>query len=602
MADLLDSLLYLPQMFLVKVSPDGQWVAWSWYRIGPGIDVFAARTDGSGEPIRLTENEQETLLVSWTPDSKAVIVAQDTDGDERSTLYRVDLDAPLTMQPLTDLNPPYFLRGGQLHPNGRWLIYAANYDFAAGAEIEPTCLYRHNLQTGERLLLARPEKGNYYTPELNRQGTRILYNRKDIHPSGYQLWVVDIDGQNDREIGNYGAEYKVYGQWLPDGERVLVLAETATHHRVGVLNTVSGETRWLIDDPARNIEALRVPPTGDRAVIIEVAEARQRCSLLDWETGEETRLPEVPGTLSLYAPAREGWVAYHASSRQPADLVLFKPDGMTSITRVWSRTSLKPDDLIPAEDFRWQSVDGLAVQGWLYRARGQSRGTIVLIHGGPTHHDEDRVSSEVQYYVSQGFNVLQPNYRGSTGFSRAYMEAIKAEGWGGREQDDIRTGIEALIQAGIAQPGKVGVTGTSYGGYSSWCQITRTPPEIVAASAPVCGMTDLVVDYETTRPDLRPYSEEMLGGSPTEIPQKYYERSPINFVQNIRGRLMIVQGLRDPNVTPRNVDEVKRALDQAGVEYELLVFDDEGHGILKPENQRRLYQQLAEFFASAFAD
>jgi dipeptidyl aminopeptidase/acylaminoacyl peptidase len=114
-------------------------------------------------------------------------------------------------------------------------------------------------------------------------------------------------------------------------------------------------------------------------------------------------------------------------------------------------------------------------------------------------------------------------------------------------------------------------------------------------------MTDLVVDYETTRPDLRPYSEEMMGGSPTQVPQKYKDRSPIHYVENIKGRLLIVQGLRDPNVTPENVRAVKTALDKAQVEYETLVFEDEGHGIDRPENQKVLYQHLVEFFTQAFS-
>jgi dipeptidyl aminopeptidase/acylaminoacyl peptidase len=196
--------------------------------------------------------------------------------------------------------------------------------------------------------------------------------------------------------------------------------------------------------------------------------------------------------------------------------------------------------------------------------------------------------------------VLAPNYRGSTGFGLAFQELIKQDGWGGREQDDIRAGIEALIAAGIAQPGRVGVTGTSYGGYSAWCAITRCPPDLVAAAAPICGMTDLVIDYETTRPDLRPYSAEMLGGRPDQVPERYRERSPIHFMGNIRGRLLIVQGLRDPNVTPENVRVASAALQQSGVEYQTLVFEDEGHGIGRPKNQKVLYQRLAAFFEDAF--
>jgi dipeptidyl aminopeptidase/acylaminoacyl peptidase len=114
-------------------------------------------------------------------------------------------------------------------------------------------------------------------------------------------------------------------------------------------------------------------------------------------------------------------------------------------------------------------------------------------------------------------------------------------------------------------------------------------------------MTDLVVDYETTRPDLRPYSEEMMGGTPTTAPQRFHDRSPIHFVGDIKGKLLIVQGDNDPNVTPQNVTDVIHRLKAAGIDYELLTFDDEGHGIGRPQNQRVLYRRIAEFFARTFA-
>jgi dipeptidyl aminopeptidase/acylaminoacyl peptidase len=114
-------------------------------------------------------------------------------------------------------------------------------------------------------------------------------------------------------------------------------------------------------------------------------------------------------------------------------------------------------------------------------------------------------------------------------------------------------------------------------------------------------MTDLVVDYETTRPDLRAYSEEMMGGSPATAPERFRERSPIHFVQNIQGKLLIIQGANDPNVTPQNVADVKKRLDMAGIPYDVLIFEDEGHGIGKPANRRILLKRLAGFFADAFA-
>jgi dipeptidyl aminopeptidase/acylaminoacyl peptidase len=115
-------------------------------------------------------------------------------------------------------------------------------------------------------------------------------------------------------------------------------------------------------------------------------------------------------------------------------------------------------------------------------------------------------------------------------------------------------------------------------------------------------MTDLVVDYNTTRPDLRPYSEEMLGGQPDQVPQRYVERSPINFVQDIRGQLLIVQGALDPNVTPENVRQVTQRLETYRIPFKLLVFEDEGHGIIKPINQEVLYPRIADFFKLAFTE
>jgi dipeptidyl aminopeptidase/acylaminoacyl peptidase len=603
----LDALLSLPGMWSPQVSRDGKWVAWSWFRAGPAADVYAAPTDGSSPSIRLTQTADNTYLVSWTPNSRAVIVEQDRDGNERAQLFRVDLDRPLDMVPLTEPEPNYFIRGGDLHPNGRWLVYGANVDAATRQEIEPTWMYRHDLETGERRVLARPEKGGYIWPDLSPTGTHILYGRKDLHPAGYQFWLVDIKGRDDREILNFGADVKTSAKWFPDGERVLVLAETETHRRLGVWDLKSGRLRWLLDDQARNIESAFVPFGSDRIVVVEIRRARVQSSLLDPETGEEFHLPQIPGNLVLLAPVGGGqWVGEYHSSRQPTDVFRFslddlQPEHFVSLSRVWQRTSLGPKDLIPAQDFSWTSVDGLEIQGWLYRPERKARGTVVFVHGGPSSHSQDQINNQVQFFVRLGFNVLDPNYRGSTGFNLAFREAIKAGGWGAMEQEDIRAGIEALIEAGIATTGKIGITGTSYGGYSAWCAITRYPPEIVAASAPVCGMTDLVVDYETTRPDLRPLSEEMMGGSPDQIPERYSERSPIHFVGEINGHLLIVQGLQDPNVTPENVRAVTAALDQAGVPYQLLAFDDEGHGISKPKNQKILYQRLGQFFMQAFS-
>lgn len=602
----LDGLLTLPGMYGPRVSRDLKWVAWTWFRMGPAADVFAAPTDGSKSPIRLTETLENTYIVSWVPDSSAVIIAQDKGGNERYQLFQVDIDEPTVMHPLTEADPNFFIRGGELHPNKHFLIFGANYDFESKEEIDPTWIYRHDLRTGERKVLAKPQKGGYIYPELSSDGSYVLYSRKDRHPAGRQIWLVDIEGQNDREILNFGDEVKTFASWFPGEHKILVIAETKTHRKLGVLDLSDEHLEWILDDSQRNIEDAYVPYGSKEIVVIEVRGARIHASLLDLMSRSQTTLSLDAGNLIPLAPhTKDVWIGQFYSSSQPYDICRFstlKPsyDQTTSISRVWDQTSLTREEFSQAEDYHWFSVDGLEIQGYLYRPRVAPKGTIVFVHGGPTYHSQDWINIQIQLYVRNGFVVFDPNYRGSTGFGMEFQEAIKEDGWGGIEQEDIRSGIEELIRNGIAEATKVGITGTSYGGYSSWCAITRFPVETVAAAAPVCGMTDLIVDYESTRPDLRPYSEEMMGGSPSEIPEKYLNRSPINFVTNIQGDLLIVQGGRDPNVTPENVRVVRDALEDAGLHYEILNFEDEGHGISKPKNQKILYVRLLDFFDRAF--
>ncbi|MCG3218136.1 MAG: S9 family peptidase, partial [Candidatus Heimdallarchaeota archaeon] len=502
-------------------------------------------------------------------------------------------------------NPPFFLYGGRLHPSNKWLVYGANYDFEKEEVLEPSWLYRHDLETGEKKILAKPEKPAWYFPQFNPEGSQVLYSKEERDPSGNQYWLVSIEGENDREILNFGDKIKISASWV-NNEQIVFLKESSKeevqYRSIGIYSIDSEEIEWLIDDPSKNIEYCWVPENNDRYVFyMEVEKAKNKASMIDLETKEITSLPRIRGSLIPIARINDQeWIGSYYSSTQPADIVKFNPkdceiEKFSSLTDVWTRTKISAEQLTPAEEFEWTSKDGERIHGWLYQPKAGNGKTVLYIHGGPTSHSKDRISTEIQYYVSKGFTVLDPNYRGSTGYGLAFQDLIKKDGWGGLEQDDISTAAQALIKEGIATAGKIGITGTSYGGYSSWFAITKFP-EVFSSSVPICGMTDLVVDYETTRPDLRNYSEEMLGGKPTDVPEIYFDRSPINFIKNIKGAVLVVQGANDPNVTPANLETMEIALNDNNIAFEQLVFDDEGHGILKPANEYILYKKLAKFF------
>jgi dipeptidyl aminopeptidase/acylaminoacyl peptidase len=581
-----------------RLSPDRRHVAWIAGNLGPTSQLWIAPADGSAPPKGWVADERDCDWFFWAPDSGSVILGQSRDGDERVGLSQVVLDG--TVRALTEERPDYYIHGGQIDPSGRFLVYAANRDPATGREIETPIVYRQEITTGDRVPLTKLKRAAYVTPRLSPDGRHVLYSRKDRHPAGRQLWMVGIDGSGDREILTAGDARKADAQWAPDSTQLVVTAEAGDHRRVGLIDIATDAVRWLIDDPSLQISGAHWPKGSDQIVVTETRSARDVASLLDPASGMRSTFPGAEGTLLPIGPAADGaWICYHYDARHPIRIVRQQGGALQALSD-FSDRRIAGSELAAAEDFRWRAGDGLEIQGWLFRPKNAARGAIILVHGGPTAHSEDAFDPEVQYLVAAGFAVLQPNYRGSTGFGLPFQEAIKLQGWGGPEQDDIARGAEALIAKGVAASGRVGVTGTSYGGYSSWCQITRAAPEVIKASAPICGMTDLVVDYETTRPDLRPYSEEMMGGSPAQVPERYRERSPIHFVDRIRGRLMIVQGLNDPNVTPQNVTDVRQRLDAAGVPYEVLLFEDEGHGIAKPENRKHLCRRLARFFADAF--
>lgn len=600
----LDRLLSRPTLYSAGLSPDGTQLALIWGKLGPTSQLWLQPADGSAAPHCLVADHWDCDYVIWARDGQSIIVGQSQGGDERISLLQVFPDGRPPRR-LTPEAPDYYIHGGQLLGDNRHLVYAANRDPESGDEIEETVIYLHDLGSGALRVLARTEKAGFCWPLVSPDDKLVLYERKDRHPAGYQLWLAATDRSFDREIVNLGDDVKVDGGWSPDGRHVVLAADTKAGRRIGLWHRTGETIDWLIDDPARNPEDADWLRRSDHLLVEEVRGARKRSYLLDPASRREVKFDPGPGTYEpLGIDASGAWLAWHYAADVPTRILRLGREAphaeLGQLAQHPRDPGLARGELAPAEDYRWLSVDGLEIQGWLYRAKGPARGTILLVHGGPTHHDEDVFDPEIQYYVACGFNVLTPNYRGSTGFSLAFEESIKVQGWGGLEQEDIRTGAEALIRDGIAQAGKVGITGTSYGGYSSWWAITHFPVATIAAAAPICGMTDLVVDYETTRPDLRPYSEEMMGGSPATAPERYRARSPIHVVGDIKGRLLIVQGENDPNVTPQNVTDVVARLNAAGIAFELLTFADEGHGIGRPENQHVLFRRLAEFFAEAF--
>ncbi len=616
--EFLNSLLDLPVVFDAKRSPDGKHIALNILNIYSNLDVFFIGSDGQSKLNTLTKTIETTIFYEWWPNSKSILVGEDRGGNERVTLFRVYLEEPLKLHPLTKLSPNFYLRSPSISPDGKILYYFANYDFKKLKETEVSHLYSHSLSDEEINLLTSPEKPAYNEGFLNLNGTRILYCRSDITPGGIQWWVINTDGSDNQEILNFGPESKVEASWLPDSDGIVFITDTYNDVKLknrltGIYSVKKQTIKWinkleesigpeLSSHDFSGAFVSRYDPST--LILSEEIKTKKQVYFFNLNTQSVIKFPKISGTIYPLQKLENGrWLSQYYGSTQPTTYVSISTDNISTISpenfiflfNTFSFSKIKKHNLIQAEDFDWISKDGKPVHGWLYRSSSPNNKAIVFVHGGPTYHSSDELNVEIQYYVSQGFNVLDPNYRGSTGYGTEFRDSIKKEGWGKIEQFDIATGALAMIERGFAKENKIGITGTSYGGYSAWCCITQFPL-IFHASAPVCGMTDLIVDYETTRPDLRPYSAEMMGGTPEEVPERYKKGSPINFLHNIKGKVLIVQGLKDPNVTPENVRVVENKLKIHGIKYEKLEFDDEGHGIIRKRNKHKKILTLANFF------
>lgn len=261
---------------------------------------------------------------------------------------------------------------------------------------------------------------------------------------------------------------------------------------------------------------------------------------------------------------------------------------------------LSEEALAPMTPVKYTSRDGLVIHGYLTLPPGSGAKNLPVVinpHGGPWARDSWGYNSEAQFLANRGLAVLQMNFRGSTGYGRAFWEAGFKE-WGRAMQNDITDGAEWLIQQGIADPERIGIYGGSYGGYAVLAGLAFTP-DLYACGVDYVGVSNIFTLLET----IPPYWElgrQMLYeqiGDPVKDKELLRAASPVFHADKIKAPLFVAQGANDPRVKKAESDQIVEALRKRGVDVEYMVKDNEGHGFQNEENRFEFYRAMERFLA-----
>ncbi len=249
-----------------------------------------------------------------------------------------------------------------------------------------------------------------------------------------------------------------------------------------------------------------------------------------------------------------------------------------------------------AECVRWTARDGLEIQGLLTRPVPPKTGPlplILLVHGGPNILWSNQLTNNTRAlaFAAEGYAVLQPNPRGSIGRGLAFAEAVVGD-CGGEDLQDLLCGVDAMVERGIADTSRVGITGVSYGGFMSAWAVTQS--DRFAASIPLSCVSNQLSHYYSA--NIRRFDEIYIGASPRTNAEAFLARSPVQFVDGARTPTLLISGSGDHITPPGQAVEFYQALIEVGCPTELVIYPREGHYVLELEHQLDFFERLMTWF------
>lgn len=599
-----------PEVSGSQISPDGRFI--TFLKPFKGIRNIWMKTRAESfdraRPIT-ADTTRPVNTYFWSLDSKYVLYAQDKGGDENYRIYAVDPNASGDPVPRArDLTPLEKVRATLIdvprNTPGEILI---------GLNDRRTDLhdvYRLTLSTGAKKLLWKNEQ-NVVGWQTDLKGALRLGLRQ-TPDGGMEILRVDRDSLVRIYAVNEQEQCSPL-RFTPDGNSFYLATNkgAATDRmQLELFDLKTGTTALVEKDPENEVdfstaifsdvtnELLATVYSGDRQRVYPKQDQFAR----DWEQMKKV-LP--PGELSFGSSTLDETISLVgvSSDVDPGSRYLFDRTTGKAELLYHARPNLPSADLAPAKPVRYTSRDGLVIPAYLILPRGvpaENLPVVMLIHGGPWGRDFWGYDPEAQFLANRGYGVLMPNFRGSTGYGKKFLNAGNKQ-WGtGFMQHDISDGVKYLIAEKIADPKRVAIYGGSYGGYATLAGLAFTP-DLYAAGVSYVGPSNIITLLNSIPPYWAPIKKMFdvrVGDMSKPEEKKMLEaQSPLNSATNIRAPLLVVQGANDPRVKKAESDQIVIALRDRGQAVEYLVAPDEGHGFAGRDNRMALYTAMEKFFA-----
>ena len=592
-----------PERISPQISPDGTTLAW----IAPHQDVLnvwlaPVAPDGVDWPAArvITDDADRGIrMFAWAHDGRHVLYLQDTGGDENWRLHDVDIE---TMH-RRDLTPFENVRTELVAMDKKYpteILIGLNKDHAELHDV-----YRLDLTTGT---LAREVENPGF---IGWVADRQLAVRAGIAPQpdgGMVIMARDGAGDGWHPLLTVPAEDALTTgpvAFSEDGRSLL--AESSVGADTGLLvryDLASGAEQVLAADPEADVAGLRLHPDTREPQIVTFLKDRMEYRVLDPAVQPDLDAIRAlhPGDPSLadHDDADETWLVAFTTDTGAEPYFSYDRRTRTGKFLFSSRPELSRYELAPMEPFTFTARDGLTIHGYATFPPGAPREGLPMVlnvHGGPWARDVWGFDPEAQWLANRGYLCVQVNFRGSTGYGKAFVNAGDRE-WGGKMHDDLVDAVAYATGQGWADPARVAIYGGSYGGYAALAGAAFTP-DLFRCAVDIVGPSNLKTLIETIPPYWAPMIAQFHTrvGDPEKDADFLWSRSPLSRARDIRIPLLIAQGANDPRVKQAESEQIVAALTEAGIDHEYLLFPDEGHGFAKPGNRVRFYAAAEAFLA-----